>query len=412
MHLELSFEKATFISKTSKNIYVFFIYDITEKTTLNLRISNSKIGRVDQLRTIFSAIKKKLPQIEVGDTFFLNNKECVFSNIKDELFKECFEFISKTENTEIMTSFSSFFSEMIDKKSLRSSAILKDFNKFLTTVDYSEYSEVEDKLISFLDIDFEKEKQRLNKEFETIFYERKKSTYIEQLNWLQQEQLLIDEKVDKNKLKSLLLFFIIKSNKFKEVTQNNEFSLRFTSFFVPNSFEIETIFRNAGMSVTRKSDYFSSFFKFAFFCLYYLGLDLDEIFVVRKDDLLTIITEELITLNLNPNEEVKRTILSDTRERFISLEKDLSIIFEDCNQITYTNSKKHFSTKNLSYILNKDLRQISEVFFSNTFKVDSLKNSAPIRLLKRYPNFYVSKEFKITESFTKRLEQLYQTKLT
>ena len=63
-------------------------------------------------------------------------------------------------------------------------------------------------------------------------------------------------------------------------------------------------------------------------------------------------------------------------------------------------------------ILNKNLRFISESFFSNRFKVDSLKNSAPIRLLKRYPNFYVSKEFQITESFTKKLEQLYQTKVT
>ena len=101
-----------------------------------------------------------------------------------------------------------FFSEMIDKKSLRSTAILKDFNRFLTTVDYSE---AEDKLILFLDIDFDKEKQMPNKEFETIFYERRKNMYIEQLNWLQKKQLLIDEKVDKKKLKSLLFFFLMKS---------------------------------------------------------------------------------------------------------------------------------------------------------------------------------------------------------
>lgn len=138
---------------------------------------------------------------------------------------------------------------------------------------------------------------------------------------------------------------MIKSKNFKEVKKNHGFSLKYTSFFVPNSLEIETVFRNAGLSVTKKPEYFASLFKFAFFCLYYLGLNPDEIFLVKKSDLEMMLNNNQIRLNLGENKTITRIVLNDTRERFILLEKDLSIIFEDSDQIVHTNSDKHFSGK-------------------------------------------------------------------
>ena len=88
--------------------------------------------------------------------------------------------------------------------------------------------------------------------------------------------------------------------------------------------------------------------------------------------------------------------------------KDIYVLFQDLNQIAPRNLEQYFSIKNFYFILNKDLKKISRIFFVNTFKVGSLKNAALVYLLSVKSNSYVANEFGLTISFIKRLETLHK----
>lgn len=417
------FEESTFQVEKDQVRFVFLVYDWTNKIIRNVRIGKSKASRTDKLRTILSAVKKclSIQNQKEGQAFFIQTTRCIFS-------EKSLDFVPRISRSQVIESYIKLFSEMNKDTRVKPSAVLKAFNsdsmqtassmpsigKVLSGRVQESQRKSEDEWIVFINCQIDRAKELLDIEIETIFYIRKKVAYLKYLDWFYEQKIdkqEIDNIGNRKDVKHALSSFEIKSKQFKKDTNNCAFSIfskKWSCFFVPNSSEIKSIFFHGGMSLKNRVEYLSSLLKFSFFCLYYLGLDVDKIFVIKKSDLITITDKGLITLNLDQNKKVTRTILSDTREVFVSLAEDMKVLFEDSDQIVQKNC--NFNTKNLSFILNRDLKVISKRFFVNKFTVKSLKNSAYLRLLKVYPTWYVLKEFEITESFAKRLERFYQAK--
>ena len=182
----LSFKNAQGVRQL---IYVFLVYNPVPNKLLSLHFSKEKIESVERIKKALKLIKIIAPEIKENERFYINQKEYIFSSD--------IEFISKNKNYLSLVSntsrtrgvFKLILALIHDQKPfvkvLKSSDIIVKFN----TSSLSENLAVtKNQAVFFLLVDFNEEKSRHFKTFESVFYQRKKAVYFDYLTRLQKLQ--------------------------------------------------------------------------------------------------------------------------------------------------------------------------------------------------------------------------------
>lgn len=243
----------------------------------------------------------------------------------------------------------------------------------------------------------------------TLEIKKKEAYFLKNLNELKiLQKKYIQENLDNEELLNLYwLTFLTLEKSFK--LNDQEYIKQKTNLTVlPNQREFECIMLNSALSIKRRKEFYVSFLRVVYFSLYCLGLDLRDIFHLKKNELLQI--EYLTIIKLNLNERfVRRTVSVEIKKTFALLKEDLEVIF-DSNQIYTKPNKQNISEKSLLTLVNRDLEIITESLNLRNFKSESFKIRAVFNLREKYSEAYVLEEFQIPKSFLKRIEVFYQTK--
>ena len=144
--------------------------------------------------------------------------------------------------------------------------------------------------------------------------------------------------------------------------------------------------------------------------LFCLGISLKDVFFIKKDELLKISkTESNSTITFNLNEKkIDRTISFETKNFFNLLEEDIENTFSSNLIFTKIKQKKNIRIQSLRFLVNKDLEEICENIKIQKVTAESLELGAIVSLRLNFSFEYVVNEYKISKSFLKRLERLYE----
>lgn len=403
MDLEISIEK----EKNSFNQlflpYIFIIYDIKEKKILSLRMSKSESSKVDQIRSLHASIKRLNLNLKDEDIFIIQDTSYIYFHCCERFSKINSKRI-QANKISIMPIFLNFLNNL-DGKDTKSNRLVTLFNNFLKEENHFEITKIESEI--FLRNNFDNEKKLINLEFENIFFRRKKEIYLNFLESLRVQKCFFRIEFDLAKINCLLISYRLASDKILKTKDKYGF-IQFTTIVLPNSFEIELIFLNAGFSVIKNSDFFSVFLKLCYFLLYFLGFSINDIYFIKLQDLDKLLTENVVTFNLENKVKI-RTIMSDTRKKYISIQQEIETLFDCSGKLKNTKNSSHLSPKTIALNINKDLKKIS-IILKITFTVETIRAAAIFRLLCLKNDKYVAHEFEISQNFIKKFSKIYSMK--
>lgn len=403
MNLEISIEKGINSFNQLFLPYIFIIYDIKEKKILSLRMSKSESSKVDQIRSLNASIKRLNLDLKNEDIFIIQDTSYTYFDCCEKFSKINSKRI-QANNSCIMPIFLNFLHNL-DGNDTKSSGLVTSFNNFLKVKNHLEITKIESEI--FLRNNFDNEKKLINLEFENIFFKRKKEIYLNFLESLRVQKCFLRIEFDLAKINALLISYRLASDKILKIKDKYGF-IQLTTIVLPNSFEIELIFLNAGFSVIKNSDFFSVFLKLCYFILYFLGFSINDIYFIKLQDLDKLLTENVVTFNLENKVKI-RTILSDTREKYISIQEEVETLFDYSGKLKNTKNSSHLSPKTIALNINKDLKQIS-IILKITFTVETIRAAAIFRLLCFANDKYVANEFEINQNYIKKISKNYSMK--
>lgn len=425
MELNLSFQEKIFYFSSSLKIkgHLFIIFDKDTNQISKFRLSlKSPPSLVDKGRTLFSLVKT-LSLKQKSNSFILNgglieyfsssetidrfvdkhkNKILIHN---DEIIEDLIEFFLKKP---ILAWNNLTYPEALKlNPKIQSKEVIDLFNLSLKKPNINNFSE--EKEHPFLILNFDSIEKNYDADKETLKVQKEKLILlkgIKQLEFFQSEYL--KKKLNNTKLLDTYLstFFMLEKT-FLECTSYEE---NLNTKVLLNSQEFSCILLNSGISVSKNRTFYVSFLKLVYFFLFCLGISLNDVFFIKKDELLKISKAEInstITFNLN-EKKIDRTISFETKNFFSLLQEDIENTFFFNVIFTKIKQKKNITIQSLRFLVNKDLDEICENLKIQKVRVESLELGAIISLRLNFSFEYVIKEYKISKSFLKRLERLYE----
>lgn len=422
MKIHFSFEENSFLLPNGKTFYLFIIYEINMNKIISYRLGQkSPASLVDKSRTTYSAIKKLIPK---GLNVITLNDEMLFFNLDQKLFIEKYKTKFVITNTDLIQNLIEFFlnhpfkiwnntsysTAITTTKKIKSKIVIDSFNSYLNEKQ-NKINKKETNIINyFLAFDFKNENSILQTPKYTLNRKKKEKAFLksmDQLHFFQKEY--IEKKLNSTLLLELYWGTLI-NLQIKIQSELDEFqNLNLTA--LPNEKEFLCILLNAGSSIKKNKEFYTSLLRIFYFYSYCLGLDLKDFFHLKKTDLLQIKTCEIceiVTFDLN-SVLIKRTILPSTLQTFKYLDDDIKNVFQ--NNFFYTKKENlNISNKSFLTLVNKDLDFITETLKLDKFRSESLKISAIFNIREFFSKNYVISEFQISKSFIERVESCYEIK--
>lgn len=422
MDLNLSFQEKTFYLLPNLKIkgHLFLIFDQNKNqiTRFRLTIKNPP-SLVDKTRTLFYLIKA-LSVEQNSNSFTLNDDIREFFSPSENLEKFVIKYKNKIiiNNNFIIDNLIEFFlkepipawnnlpySEAFqENEKIKAKEVIEIYNLTL-----NKPTVLEQKKHPFLKLDFDFIKKNYSNDKDTLEIQKEKIQFfidLTQLEILQAEYL----KRNSNNSKLLDSYFYTFSMLEKTFFESNSCERNLNISILPNKEHFSCIILNAGISVSKNRTFYVSFLKVIYFFLFCLGIDLSDVFLVKKSDLLQIDKiEDLATITFFLNEKViTRTISANTKQFFILLKKDIETIYFSDFIFTKAKQQKNIKLQSLRFLVNRDLEGICENIKIQKITAETLHFSAIIYLRLTYSAEYVMQEYKISKSFLNRIENFYE----
>ena len=425
MELNLSFQQKTFFFASNLKIkgHLFIIFDKDTNQISRFRLSLKKSpSLVDKGRTFFYLVKA-LSLEQNSNSFILNGGTREYFSSSETLDA----FVDKNKkkilihNDEIIESLIEFFlkkpipawggltySEYFEiNQKIESKDVIDFFNLSLKNPNISNF--LEEKEHPFLTLNFDVIEKNYDADKETLKVQKEKLILLKGIKQLQLFQTeYLTKKLNNTKLLDTYLstFFMLEKT-FLECTSYEE---NLNTKTLLNSQEFLCILLNSGTSISKNRTFYVSFLKLVYFFLFCLGISLKDVFFIKKDELLKISkteTNSTITFNLN-EKKIDRTISFETKNFFNLLQEDIENTFSSNVIFTKIKQKKNIRIQSLRFLVNKDLEEICENLKIQRVTAESLELGSIISLRLSFSFEYVIKEYKISESFLKRLERFYE----
>lgn len=420
MDLNFSFQEKTFYLLPDLKIksHVFLIFDKDKNEISRFRLTfKSPPSLVDKARTLFYLIKN-LSVDRNSNSFILNKGIREFFSCSEDIEQFVIKNKNKIaiENNDIIDNLIDFFlkepipawnnltySEAYkENPNIKSKEVIELFNLSLK----KPISSKQKKHI-FLELDFDSIKKKYYENKGTLKIQKEKIQFFTNLNQLEifQAEYLKENSDNSKLLDSYFYTFSMLENTFLESIRYEK-TLNIST--LPNIEQFNCVLLNAGISISKNREFYVSFLKIVYFFLFCLGMDLSDVFFVKKNDLLQIEkTENSVIFVLN-EKIITRTINANTKQLFSLLKKDIEIVYFSNFIFTKVKEQKNIKLQSLRYLVNRDLYEICENMKIQKIQVESLKLSAIIYLRLNYSSRYVLNEYQISKSFLNRIENFYE----